>query len=75
MMKKSILILSIFLMPLAITAADLKADLAKAVEKDDIAAVKKLIMKGADVNTKDRFGWTPKFSAALKKDLISYSIM
>jgi len=68
-MKKSILFLSLFLIPLALTAADLKADLEKAMEKDDIAAVKKLIIKGADVNAKDRYGWTPVIRAALANDL------
>ncbi len=75
MMKKSILFLSVFLIPLALTAADLNANLAKAMEKDVIATVKKLIMKGADLNTKDRFGWTPIIRAALKNDLISGDIM
>jgi len=37
----------------------LNRGLIKAAEKGDLRFVKKLLLKGADVNAKDKFGWTP----------------
>ncbi len=45
-------------------AADLNEDLLAAARKGDLAAVKALVGKGADVNTRTHYGVTPLFYAA-----------
>jgi hypothetical protein len=56
-------ILSLALAALPVLALDLSEDLLAASRKGDVAAVKSLLDKGADVNAKSPYGSTPLFFA------------
>lgn len=61
-----VLILFICLMPLPATAASLTREqvLLTATEKGDYSGVDYILSRGANVNAKDSYGWTPLMNAA-----------
>ena len=58
------LLSSVFAAAIALYAQDLNEDLLAAVRKSNVAAVRELLGKGADVNAKTSYGQTPLFFAA-----------
>jgi Ankyrin repeats (3 copies) len=56
-------LLFVLLVPPGLKAQNLNEDLIVAARKSDLAAVKSLLAKGADVNTKTEYGATPLFYA------------
>lgn len=53
----------VLLIPICLQAQNLNEDLIVAARKSDVAAVKTLLAKGADVNAKTEYGATPLFYA------------
>ncbi len=57
--KRLLLLCFILLFPAAVLAQDVNEALLVAARKSDVAAVKELLAKGADVNAKTQYGATP----------------
>lgn len=53
----------------SLSYADQNEALMEATRKGDLAQVQDLLEKGADVNTRDEYGWTPLTLAAEKGHL------
>lgn len=70
-MKKIFVVLILALLANFIFAQDketLNKNLLNEAGKGNLAGVKDLLSKGADINTKSKYGWTPLMNAAYAKD-------
>jgi ankyrin repeat protein len=67
--------LALFALPHPILAADLNSEFIKAAERGDTVAMEALLAKGADVNTKGKYGWTALMYAAQRGDLTTVQLL
>jgi len=58
------IVLLVLLVPVTAYAQDLNSELLDATEQGDVASVKALLAKGADIHAKNKHGWTALMAAA-----------
>ena len=62
---RMVLLVFVLLTPLTADAGDVDSELITAAMEGRSDTVRALLAKGADVNAKDKYGWTPLMLAAL----------